>query len=223
MDRLNEKIKQHIPQDELLAQLAEECAELSQAALKLRRALTGINPTPVTAEEARKNLVEETADVYNVLGLLLDAVENAEIYDIIRRKKARNGWRGDSLAIVRENEEKKRYLNGYRDCTRRERQLQEQIDELRSQQMFPSVNHDGMPQGNAHSDLSGYVARLDALVSQLEAEKEIAIREYNEIYNQVQLMHSSANWSMSRLWRYGNIRKSMTGYIRCRTGRRRKC
>ena len=38
---LDEKIKQHIPQDELLAQLAEECAELSQAALKLRRALTG--------------------------------------------------------------------------------------------------------------------------------------------------------------------------------------
>lgn len=89
MDRLNKKIKQHIPQDELLAQLAEECAELSQAALKLRRALTGINPTPVTAEEARKNLVEETADVYNVLGLLLDAVDNAEIYSIIRRKKER--------------------------------------------------------------------------------------------------------------------------------------
>lgn len=86
---LNEKIKQHIPQDELLAQLAEEAAELSQAALKLRRALTGINPTPVTADEARKNMVEEAADVYNVLGLLLDAEDNAEIYEIIRRKKAR--------------------------------------------------------------------------------------------------------------------------------------
>ena len=86
---LNEKIKQHIPQDELLAQLAEEAAELSQAALKLRRALTGINPTPVTAEEARRNLVEEAADVYNVLGLLLDAADNAEIYNIIRRKKER--------------------------------------------------------------------------------------------------------------------------------------
>lgn len=89
MDRLNEKIKQHIPQDELLAQLAEECAELSQAALKLRRALTGINPTPVTADEARWNLVEEVADVYNVLGLLLDTEDNAEIYSIIRRKKER--------------------------------------------------------------------------------------------------------------------------------------
>ena len=86
---LDEKIKQHIPQDELLAQLVEECAELSQAALKLRRALTGINPTPVTADEARKNLVEEAADVYNVLGLLLDAEDNAEIYSIIRRKKER--------------------------------------------------------------------------------------------------------------------------------------
>ena len=89
MDRLDEEIKQHLPQDELLAQLAEECAELSQAALKLRRAWTGINPTPVTVEDARRNLVEEAADVYNVLGLLLDAEDNAEIYDIIRRKKTR--------------------------------------------------------------------------------------------------------------------------------------
>lgn len=55
----------------------------------MRRALTGINPTPVTVEEARKNLVEETADVNNVLGLLLDAADNAEIYSIIRRKKER--------------------------------------------------------------------------------------------------------------------------------------
>ena len=86
---LDEKIKQHLPQDELLAQLAEEAAELSQAALKLRRALTGINPTSVTVDEARKSLVEEAADVYNVLGLLLDAEDNAEIYSIIRRKKER--------------------------------------------------------------------------------------------------------------------------------------
>lgn len=86
---LDEKIKQRLPQDELLAQLAEECSELSQAALKLRRALTGINPTPVTAEEARWNLVEEAADVCNVLWLLVDAKDNIEIYNIIRRKRAR--------------------------------------------------------------------------------------------------------------------------------------
>lgn len=86
---LNEKIKQHIPQDELLAQLAEEAAELSQAALKLRRALTGINPTPMTAEEARANLVEEIADVYNVSGFLLETEDFLEIYDIVQRKRER--------------------------------------------------------------------------------------------------------------------------------------
>ena len=89
MDRLNKKIKQHLPQDELLAQLAEECAELSQAALKLRRALTGINPTPVTAEEARANLVEEIADILNVSELLLEIDDVDEIYDIVQRKRER--------------------------------------------------------------------------------------------------------------------------------------
>ena len=96
------------------------------------------------------------------------------------------------MAIVRENEEKKRYLNGYRDCIRRERQLQEQIDALRSQQMFPSVNHDGMPQGNAHSDLSGYVARLDALISQLEHEQAMAVRQYKEIHDRIHKMQDGA-------------------------------
>ena len=86
---LDEKIKQHIPQDELLAQLAEECAELSQAALKLRRALTGINPTPVTAEEARANLIEEIADVYNVSGFLLETEDFLKIYDIVQQKRER--------------------------------------------------------------------------------------------------------------------------------------
>ena len=83
---LDEKIKQHLPQDELLA---EECAELSQAALKLRRALTGINPTPVTAEEARANLVEEIADILNVSDLLLEIDDVDEIYDIVQRKRER--------------------------------------------------------------------------------------------------------------------------------------
>lgn len=86
---LDEKIKQHLPQDELLAQLAEECAELSQAALKLRRALWCNNPTPVTAEEARANLVEEIADILNVPDLLLEIDDVDEIYDIVQRKRER--------------------------------------------------------------------------------------------------------------------------------------
>ena len=56
-------IREKLPKEELLAQLAEECAELGKAALKLRRVYDGKNPTPVKRSEAYKNLVEEISDV----------------------------------------------------------------------------------------------------------------------------------------------------------------
>lgn len=55
---------------ELLTLLAEEAAELSQAALKLRRAETGTNPTPVPAATAAEHLIEEISDVSLVLQIL---------------------------------------------------------------------------------------------------------------------------------------------------------
>lgn len=51
----------------MLEQLAEEAAELSQAALKLARVLRGENPTTVTRKEARKHLTEEYTDVFSAL------------------------------------------------------------------------------------------------------------------------------------------------------------
>ena len=48
----------------MLEQLAEEAAELAQAALKAARILRGDNPTPVTLKEAEEYLVEEYTDVY---------------------------------------------------------------------------------------------------------------------------------------------------------------
>lgn len=53
-----------------LEQLAEEAAELSQAALKLARVLRGENPTPVRDWQAIDNLKEETADVRVCLKVL---------------------------------------------------------------------------------------------------------------------------------------------------------
>ena len=52
-----------LPVIELLAGLAEESAELAQAALKLRRAYDQTNQTPVGEEDAYDNLLEEIADV----------------------------------------------------------------------------------------------------------------------------------------------------------------
>lgn len=63
---------------EVLAQLAEEAAELAQAALKLRRVVDGRNPTPVTEQEARQNLMEEYTDVVHC-ALELGIMENPHL------------------------------------------------------------------------------------------------------------------------------------------------
>lgn len=63
----------------MLEQLAEEAAELSQAALKLARVLRGENPTTVTQKEARKHLTEEYTDVFQCASELLIPVDWQQI------------------------------------------------------------------------------------------------------------------------------------------------
>lgn len=58
-----EYIAENLPEEDILCQIAEEAAELAQAALKLRRAITQTNPTPVSENEALHNLHEEIIDV----------------------------------------------------------------------------------------------------------------------------------------------------------------
>ena len=92
MTERDKKIMEYMGEPEMLSQLAEECCELGQAALKLRRVLDGKNPTPKTEEEARRDLIEEAADVYNALGFLLNVEDHINAYNIIQRKKDR--WLG---------------------------------------------------------------------------------------------------------------------------------
>jgi NTP pyrophosphatase (non-canonical NTP hydrolase) len=63
MRSLLDTIKKNVPLEERLLGLAEEASELSQAALKYRRALTKKNPTPLSEDDAYENLLEEIADV----------------------------------------------------------------------------------------------------------------------------------------------------------------
>ncbi|MGM9529294.1 MAG: hypothetical protein ACI3XH_04770 [Phascolarctobacterium sp.] len=67
----NNYIKDNLSRRELLEGLAEEAAELSQAALKVIRAekLNG-NPTPLKAFDARENLAEEISDVMTMAYML---------------------------------------------------------------------------------------------------------------------------------------------------------
>ena len=96
-----ELIRARLGDDELLCQLAEESNEMGKAALKLRRARTGVNPTPVTEEEAMEKLLEEIADVslcLEALGvsdpialLRITQIKNKKILRWIKRLEEPNG------------------------------------------------------------------------------------------------------------------------------------
>lgn len=60
-------IRANLSERALLEQLAEEAAELAQAALKMIRASNHENPTPVTQEEAYIDLIKECADISSCL------------------------------------------------------------------------------------------------------------------------------------------------------------
>lgn len=72
---------------ELLAGMAEEASELSQAALKLRRTIDKSNPTPVSTSDASHKLNEEFADVILCAAAL--GLDREEVERFIREKAAR--------------------------------------------------------------------------------------------------------------------------------------
>lgn len=81
--------RDYLTEGELLCQLAEESAELVQAALKERRALEDDNPTPVSYPDAHANLLEEVADVYVSLGELLSLADWETVAHIRAKKEKR--------------------------------------------------------------------------------------------------------------------------------------
>ena len=108
-------IKNLIGEAALLEQLAEESAELSKAALKMARILRGENPTPVTLEQAKKDLQEEYTDVIHC---------SAELYITV-----------DQEQIIRKQE---RWINRLK-----ENVINEQRVELRVEKSMPCAGFDG--------------------------------------------------------------------------------
>lgn len=89
---MNDKIiaiKTALSMDDRLCQLAEEAAELSKAALKLRRAMSNTNPTTCDYEQAAMNIFEEFTDVLLAARVMDispdgDTVKNIYQYKLLR-------------------------------------------------------------------------------------------------------------------------------------------
>lgn len=80
-------IMENVPTSAILCQLAEECSELSQAALKLVRVIDGVNPTTVSKQAAIDNLWEEVADVNVCLFCIRDFFDSRTFLNVERWKR----------------------------------------------------------------------------------------------------------------------------------------
>ena len=94
-----EYIAENLSDEDILCQIAEDASEMSQAALKLRRAITQANPTPVSDEEAVDSIIEEYADTIGAFeiwaakcggdGVRLVGYDLAEIIDAKYARKVK--------------------------------------------------------------------------------------------------------------------------------------
>ena len=112
------------------------------------------------------------------------------------------GLRKDVILMeMTENDKKKEYLWGYRNSLRRQKMLEDEIRELRLNKMVPSMVQDGMPHGSGGGDLSGYAARLDELLRELESEVNAGIDLRREIVRKVEQLPNETERLLMR-YRY---------------------
>lgn len=88
------EINKRVPTAAMYEQFAEECVELAQVALKMARRLRGENPTPMTEEQIKHNLIEEASDVHlmsRILGIKPDIyIVNAKLARWYERLEAKH-------------------------------------------------------------------------------------------------------------------------------------
>ena len=94
--------------------------------------------------------------------------------------------------VMTENEQKKEYLNQYRNHVKKIKRIESELEEIRLMKQYPSVNNDGMPHGSNNSDLSDYAALLDEKERELERERCLRIKSYTEISSQINLLENEA-------------------------------
>ena len=93
-------IQTHLSEPARIEQLAEEAAELAQAALKMARVMRDENPTPVPYMEALRRLREEYTDVF-VAAIAAELLVDSEL-----GKAKMERWAGRVKERVEPHDEK---------------------------------------------------------------------------------------------------------------------
>ena len=98
-----------------------------------------------------------------------------------------------------EIEKKKEYIRRYHSAVIAEKAIQQEIDELRMDKMFPTLIQDGMPHGSSCGGLSEYAAQLDGLLADLKEQMEKRISIRREITQKIEQMQDETEKTVLRL------------------------
>lgn len=91
--------------------------------------------------------------------------------------------------MTEENEKKKKYLMKFQYKAMAVKRLEEQIEELRKEKMYPSAVISDMPRGAGNQkDMSDYMAALDSLIARLVKAKYNRIKAYTEIQEKIDML-----------------------------------
>lgn len=96
-------------------------------------------------------------------------------------------------------DEKKAYLKRYQQAILAEQVIEEEIRQLRLDQMMPAINTDGMPHGTEKTDLSSYAVKMDELLEELKEELERKIEIRREITRQIRKLPNETEITLMRL------------------------
>ena len=100
---------------------------------------------------------------------------------------------------TKENEAKKQFLRSYQSLLRKERQLEREIESIRSHYTGRAITYSDMPHGTAQHDLSDYAADVDRLLRELEATKRQAVHQYHLIASSIEGMDDIKEQELMRL------------------------
>lgn len=109
--------------------------------------------------------------------------------------------------VKQENEEKKKYLRQYECALYTERAIEEEIQQVRLDKMFPALVQDGMPHGSGvNSDLSDFMVKVDELLADLKKRVEERIALRREIVQKIEQMDDETEKLVLRL-KYIHLKK----------------
>lgn len=102
------------------------------------------------------------------------------------KNKIEKGRKVEMKKEAAENERKKEYLKGYEREIRKMERCKIKIEEMRLQQIYPSVSSDGMPHAHIKNDLSSFVSLLDQEERRYQKANYLRVKKCKEITDKIE-------------------------------------